>query len=92
MTPAPGRGEGGIEELEAAGVAWFAGECCFNEDTGEADRVRDGVHPGPQAQDVGVVVEAREARRLLGPGDGGADAADLVGRDLLPVPGAADPA
>lgn len=44
----------------------------------------------PDRQDVGVVVLSGEAGGLFIPGEGGANAGDLVGRDLHADPAAAD--
>jgi hypothetical protein len=78
------------DHREPPGVPRRAGECGADEDLGEADGLVDGLLASTEAEHVGVIVQPRQLRRLGAPGQGGADAANLVRRDLLAVAGTAD--
>ena len=71
-------------------MALLAGERCGQENLDEAGHLFHGVHAPTDRDHVGIVVFAGQHCSLLGPHQGRADAGDLVGRDLLPVAGAAD--
>ena len=78
------------ELRDPAGVALLAGKRCRDERVDEGRRVFDGVLPGPDRDDVGVVVLPGQPGRAEVPGQGSAGTLDLVGGDLLPVARAAE--
>ncbi len=80
----------GREHVDPAGVARLVGVRGGQEGGDEVGRLLLGVHAGADGDNVGVVVLAAEGGGLLAPGEGAADALDLVGGDLLAVAGAAD--
>ena len=71
-------------------VSLPTGEIRRQEDVHEARGVLDRVHAGANRHHVGVVMFPREPGRVIIPRKRGTYALDLVGRDLLPVPGAPD--
>src|SRR5699024_2249238 len=78
------------DEVDPALVALLARERLGEEQVDQRLELLLGVLAGADGDDVGIVVLAGQAGRVLVPDQGGAHPGDLVRRDLLAVAGAAD--
>src|SRR5699024_4562024 len=78
------------DEIDATLMAILAREWLGEEDVDQLLQFLLGVLTGADGDHVGVVVLTGQARGVLVPHQGRADAAHLVGGDLLAVAGAAD--
>ncbi len=68
-------------------VAWRFGPCRRQECVDDPKRLLDGVHAPADADQLSVVVLARQRGGLGAPGQGAAGTRNLVGRDLFAVAG-----